>query len=301
MNLKNFAEVVFRGISQVMLQNNAATGILFLMGVFYNSWFIGMGAIIGVLAGTFTALFLGYNKNDINNGLYGFNGTLVGLAIICFFGFNIPSVTAVFFGSILSSILMHVMSKWKLPPYTAPFVISTWIAMFLLVKFNIIPLQATQLSNESNLKIISAVSKGIGQVMFQENVITGIIFFIGLLISSRISALYALLGSSLGVVVSFALSLPLNWINIGLFGFNGVLCGLAFSNKKWNYLVLGIAAIVVSVFITYGIINLGIISLTAPFVISTWLILLLKRNLNYFSTRNTAKPIIIALLFYFFP
>ena len=89
MNTKNILEVVFKGISQVMLQNNVTTGILFLLGVFYNSWFMGIGVIIGVLVGTFTALFLGYNKNDINNGHYGFNGTLVGSAIICFFGFNI--------------------------------------------------------------------------------------------------------------------------------------------------------------------------------------------------------------------
>ena len=280
MNIKNLAEIVFRGISQVFLLNNVTTGILFLVGIFYNSWAMGIGAIIGVFVGTFTAIFLKYDTNDINQGLYGYNGALVGLAIVCFFGFNTPSVIALIFGSTLSSIIRKVMSTWKLPPYTAPFIVSTWIVMFLLITFKIIPLQAAQLSNASNLALIPAISRGIGQVMFQENVISGIILFIGILVSSRISALYTLLGSSLGVIVAFASSLPLNMINIGLFGFNAVLCGIAFSNKRWSYVILAIVSMVTSVFVMFGMINLGIITLTSPFVISTWAILLLEKKIR---------------------
>lgn len=73
-NVKNFAEILFRGISQVFLLNNVTTGILFLAGIFCNSWTMGIGAIIGVFVGTFTALFLKYNKSDIEQGLYGYNG-----------------------------------------------------------------------------------------------------------------------------------------------------------------------------------------------------------------------------------
>ncbi|MDN3510380.1 MAG: urea transporter [Candidatus Jettenia sp.] len=280
MNLKNFVEIILRGISQVFLLNNAITGILFLIGIFYNSWMMGTGAIIGVFVGTLTALFLKYYRSDINQGLYGYNGTLVGLAIVYFFGFNTPSVIAIFFGSILSSILMRVMSIRGMPPYTAPFIISTWIALSLLVKLSIIPLQMTQSPDADALKIIPAVSKGIGQVMFQGDTVTGIAFFIGLLISSRISALYALLGSVLGVIVAFAFSLPLAMINIGLFSFNGVLCGIAFSHKKWNSIIPAIVSIVISIFMTYGIINLGIIGLTSPFVISTWLVLLFNTKIK---------------------
>ena len=96
MAIRNFAEIFFRGISQIFLLNNVITGILFLAGAFYNSWPIGIGAVIGVLAGTFTALLLKYKRDDINQGLYGYNGALVGLATVYFFGFNMPSVIALF-------------------------------------------------------------------------------------------------------------------------------------------------------------------------------------------------------------
>lgn len=281
MAIKNFAEIIFRGISQIFLLNNVITGILFLAGAFYNSWPIGIGAIIGVLTGTLTALLFKYKRDDINQGLYGYNGSLVGLTTVYFFGFNMPSVIALFFGAILSSIIMNCMTRWKVPPFTAPFIISTWIVMAIILILHIIPLQFVQLPNASNLEIIPALSRGIGQVMFQENVFTGIILFIGILVCSRISALYALLGTGIGVVVAFVCSFPLSMINIGLFGFNGVLCGIALSDKKWHRGILAIASIVVSVFVMVGMSRLGIITLTAPFVISTWLVLLLSNALRY--------------------
>ena len=75
-------------------------------------------------------------------------------------------------------------------------------------------------------------------------------------------------------------------ITAGLFGFNGVLCGIAFSNKKWSSLILATASIVISIFLIYGMTNLGIITLTSPFVLSAWLVLLLeKRFKSIFSRR----------------
>ena len=278
MTVKHFAEIVFRGISQIFLLNNVITGILFLAGAFYNSWLIGIGAVIGLLAGTFTALLFKYKRDDINNGLYGYNGALVGLATVYFFGFNVSAIIALFFGAVLSSIIMNFMTKRKLPPFTAPFIISTWIVMAIVLTLKIMPLKATQLPNASNLEIIPALSRGIGQVMFQENIITGIILFIGILVCSRISALYALLGTGIVVIVACVCSFPLSMITAGLFGFNGVLCGIAFSNKKWSALILATTSIVISIFLIYGMVNLGIITLTSPFVLSTWLVLLLEKR-----------------------
>ena len=278
MTVKHFAEIVFRGISQIFLLNNVITGILFLAGAFYNSWLIGIGAVIGLLAGTFTALLFKYKRDDINNGLYGYNGALVGLATVYFFGFNVSAIIALFFGAVLSSIIMNFMTKRKLPPFTAPFIISTWIVMAIVLTLKIMPLKAAQLPDASNLEIIPALSRGIGQVMFQENIFTGIILFVGILVCSRISALYALLGTGIGVIVACVCSFPLSMITAGLFGFNGVLCGIAFSNKKWSALILATTSIVISIFLIYGMVNLGIITLTSPFVLSTWLVLLLEKR-----------------------
>ena len=77
-----------RGIGQVMFQNNALSGLLILIGIFLNSWQMGILAICGNIISTLTAYFSGYKHDDIKNGLYGFNGTLVGIAVGVFLQFN---------------------------------------------------------------------------------------------------------------------------------------------------------------------------------------------------------------------
>lgn len=280
MDMKTFAVILLRGMSQVFLLNNVATGILFFAAIGYSSCFMGIGAFIGVLVGTSTALLLKYDRNDIQQGLYGYNGILVGLSIINFFGFNLPSVLALAFGAALSSIIRKGMSVWKVPPYTAPFIISAWIVMSLPIIFNIVPLRAGGVPEARYVDIIAAVTKGMGQVVFLENIVAGIMVFIGILVSSRISACYALLGASIGVVAAFASPFPLNMINSGMFGFNAVLCGIAFSNRRWTSLILATVSGMVSVFMMYGIMKLGVITLTAPFVLSTWLVLLFSQRVR---------------------
>ena len=276
MNFKYFIEILLRGISQVFLLNNVITGILFLTGVLYNSWLMGVVTVTGTLIGTITALFLKYRRDEINRGLYGYNSTLVALAIIYFFGFNVSSIIAGVVGSFLSTLLTNFMIKRRLSPYTAPFIATTWVIMTILLQFHIIPLNMTQSCDVQKLEIIPAISTGIGQVMFQENVVTGILFFAGLLAGSWISALYALLGTVLGVFIAFTCSFPINMTNLGIYGFSAVLCGIAFSNKKWTSLIFAMVSITLAIFITYGMVYVNIITLTAPFVLSTWLILLSK-------------------------
>ncbi|MFA5995560.1 MAG: urea transporter [Patescibacteria group bacterium] len=122
--MSNCIKIILRGVGQVMLQNNALTGLLFLAGIFYNSWLMGLGAIAGNIISTISAKFLKYSDEDIKNGLYGFNGTLVGIAIWFFFEVNIYTVIAIIIGAVLSTVIMQTMKK-RMPAFTAPFVIAT--------------------------------------------------------------------------------------------------------------------------------------------------------------------------------
>jgi urea transporter len=273
-------KIIFKGMGQVMLQNSAVTGFLFLVGIFFNSWTMGIGALTGVVAGTVTAFFLGYDRKDIRKGLYGFNGTLAGVAIVFFFGFSALSLSFVILGSALSSLIMNFMHERKLCPYTFPFVLSTWIFIILIKVFNILPLQAEGAFQAREL-IISSIGMGFGQVMFQANIITGFVFFLAVLVNSRYSAAYGLLGSVTGMMIALAFSFPLNLIDIGIFGFNGVLCGIAFSGRKPGSFVPALISIALSVFITYSMLNFSLITLTAPFVFSSWIVLATRKRIKY--------------------
>jgi urea transporter len=280
MEIIDFLKIILRGISQVMFQNNPITGLLFLIGIFYNSWIMGIGVLVGVFTSTITAFILNYKKKDIHDGLYGFNGTLVGAALLFFFEINILLIFLVILGSILSSVIMNYMHNKKLSPYTFPFVLSTWILIILIKYFDLIPQQTQELVKATNLNIMSSLSMGFGQVMFQVSIITGVIFFIAILINSRISAVYAFIGSLIGMLLALGLSFPLNLVNIGIFGFNGVLCGIAFADNKKSSLFYAAISIVISVFIIYGMITFDLVALTAPFVFATWITLALRKSLN---------------------
>jgi len=262
-----------------MLQKNIITGLLFLVGIFYNSITMGMGALIGVLSGTIAAFLLNYKKQDISFGIYGFNGVLIGVALTFFFEFSVLLMSLIILGSILSTLIMNFMHKRNLHPYTFPFVISTWILMGIINYFSLVVEQTRPVLEAVSLDIVSSLSMGFGQVMFQQNLATGIIFFVAILVSSRRAGLHAFLGSAIGMLASLLLAFPLNLVNIGIFGFNGVLCGLAFSDKKTSSFVYTPVATVISVAFIYGMINFNIPPLTAPFVFATWITLGLRKIL----------------------
>ncbi|MEK6943663.1 MAG: urea transporter [Nanoarchaeota archaeon] len=281
MNYKDFTKSIFRGIGQVMLQNNAITGFIFLIAVVYSSWLMGIGALIGTATGTLTAIMLKYKEKDVLGGLYGFNGTLVGISLLFFFKPTGFLFIILIIAAAISAIVMNFMHKKKFMPYTFPFVLTAWVFIFLIKSFNIVPSSIPETVYFTQADILSAIILGFSQVMLQASVITGILFFIGILINSRISAVYALAGSTIGLLTGL-LFFPslINLINIGIFGFNGVLCGIAFSDKKRHSFIFAVTAIILSAGIIYGFIALNFIALTAPFVFAAWITVFAKNKIH---------------------
>lgn len=159
--MQNHIKTILRGVGQVMLQNNAFTGLLFLIGIFYNSWIFGLGALLGNIIGTFSAKLFKYPKEDIANGLYGFNGTLVGIAVFSLFNFNFITIVVTIIGAILSTVIMYYMNR-KLPALTAPFVISTWVMILGIVFFHLSSFVVSLLIQNNSFNIFSSISKGFG-------------------------------------------------------------------------------------------------------------------------------------------
>ena len=77
-------DTLLRGVGQVMLQNNPITGLLFLVGIFLNSYEDGLTALLGLVVATVAAYLLGADRTLISNGLFGFNGVLTGITLSVF-------------------------------------------------------------------------------------------------------------------------------------------------------------------------------------------------------------------------
>ena len=122
--------VLGRGIGQVMFQNNALSGLLMLVGIFLNSWQLGVLAVGGNIISTLAACISGYGRDDIKNGLYGFNGTLIGIAVGVFMQLSLWSLLLMAVASCFSTWIVRLFSRQhSLPGFTAPFIFSVWILL----------------------------------------------------------------------------------------------------------------------------------------------------------------------------
>lgn len=270
-------QTTLRGIGQVMFQNNIYSGALFLAGIFYNSWLLGLAALLGTIISTGAAQFLKYSKEDIENGLYGFNGTLTGIAIFLFFEVNVAIVFALILGTILSTLVMHYLKK-IVPPFTAPFVLATWLVIYSLLFIFNFTLLTSSAPTESTFNILNASSNSFGQVMFQQNVVTGLFFILAILVNNKLMAGYAIYAAILGSVAGWLFSEPISAINAGLMGYNAILCAIALTGKSWRDFIWITLAIILSTMLNIGLALTGIITLTAPFVLATWIILKFKNS-----------------------
>ena len=61
----NLLLILGRGIGQVMFQNNALSGLLMLVGIFFNSWQMGVLAVFVYAIGILTAYLSHYQHDDI--------------------------------------------------------------------------------------------------------------------------------------------------------------------------------------------------------------------------------------------
>ncbi|MCF7989487.1 MAG: urea transporter [Thiohalocapsa sp.] len=136
------------------------------------------------------------------------------------------------------------------------------------------------------IRFVDINLRGIGQVMFQDNPLSGLLFLLAIGWGSFAAGVAEVaIGGVLAVVVA---SLTALWLrvdsaslNAGLYGFNAFLVGIALatfldvSSMLWAYIVLGGAGSVVITLATTRVMQTwGVSALTAPFVLTAWLLLL---------------------------
>lgn len=268
--------ILGRGIGQVLFQNNAASGGLMLIGIACNSWQLAILSVLGTLLSTMAASLFGYDKEDISNGLYGFNGTLVGIAIGVFWEINVISMLLLVSGSVLSVWIARLFRyQSKLPGLTAPFILAVWILLIgCYYLFPNLLLPSSSENSESAIEIIHSFSLSIGQVMFQGNTFSGLFFLLGILINSRLNAVYAIVGAILPLFMILYPHTDLETWNSGLLGYNAVLCAIALGDKTLKGGIQAVFSVMLSIVLQIVGIQMGIVTLTAPFVVSVWITML---------------------------
>ncbi|QOZ08010.1 urea transporter [Bradyrhizobium sp. CCBAU 51765] len=135
------------------------------------------------------------------------------------------------------------------------------------------------------LRFLDINLRSIGQVMFQNNPLTGMLFLAAISWASYASGAPRVAIAGIVAVVAANLTAELlhvdtDSLHAGLYGFNGILVGLALATflapglLLWVYVILGAVVSVVVMLGTTNAVKPWGGALTFPFVLTTWLLLL---------------------------
>ncbi|MBS1179505.1 MAG: urea transporter [Proteobacteria bacterium] len=299
-------DVHLRGIGQVMFQNHPLSGLLFLAALVWgaaaaDAWPVLAGGLLGLMAGTFTARWLQVDAANLGAGLYGYNALLVGLALPTFLE---PSPLLWFYvllGGAVSVVCTlgtaQVAGAFRVAALTFPFVLVTWL--LLLATYGFAGLQGAALPYASQVApvdpsatnlldpagFIGGVLQSISQVFLKGDALSALLLLAGLAVSSLPAAAWGLVGAMLAVVTAHALGAESDLVSAGLMGFSPVLTAIALGAvfhaadapraRVIGYALLGtVFTVVVQGALNVLLTPFGIPTLTAPFVLVTWLFLL---------------------------
>ncbi|MDH7798870.1 MULTISPECIES: urea transporter [unclassified Beijerinckia] len=299
-----FVDWCLRGIGQVVFQNNPLSGLIILGALFFNSWIYGTICILGVVVATAMAVLLQADRGLVRDGLFGFNGALVALALIAFTSASfrtgaVPSAHMtiyIVFAAAMTSIVFQaigtLLGPHKVAALTAPFVLIGWLFLFAVLKFAAIeagplakPVSPDQYDTVTAYVLPTwymGIGNAIGQIFFQDNWISGYLIVVGIAVNSRISAAMALIGAASAALVAVIFGGPEGAIRDGLFGYNAALTAIAlggfFLVLTWRSFLYTLFGIVVTTWLWASIAiflkPIGMPVLTSTFVLVTWLMLL---------------------------
>lgn len=294
--------ILLYGFSEVVLQKSVLAGLLILAGIIRGSFAshtpeVICGALLGVATSTVAGMLLPESVKDGQNGLWGFNGLLVGCAFPTFLESTPAMWTALMLCSAstvwIRSGFNRIGAPLSVNSLTFPFVLSVWIFLFASRCLSNMPSDALSVP-ALTYRMASAVIppsaadcvvfmlKGISQIFLINDPLAGALFLLALAVSSVRAALRAASGSLIAVFLALMYGAPESLLTNGLLGFSPALtavalgsrvCGTGICNLLWT-----LTAVVFTFFLQLGMQALtdpfGIPVLTAPFCITVWLFML---------------------------
>ncbi len=277
----NWLRVVLRGLGQIIFQGNALTGTFFLGGLALGDPYIALGGFLGSLAGTLLAGKLSREDPAWAMGLDGFNPALVGMAVPFKFVMHPSAWLVLLVGALCSTLLARVLRRVHFPVYTSAFILMTWLI------FALGPVLGLDVSSTPKTTVAARLGdlgglldetlSGLSEIMLEGGAVPGAFILAGIAFSNWRHAVILTLGACAGTLVALYCQYPQGGIALGLFGYNSALAAVAVFLWRPGLLVPLLAALIAAV-VTVGFQEaFRLAPLTAPFVLTVWLLMALGR------------------------
>ena len=289
-SLRDMGEGLLRAYAAILFSTSPLVGLLFLVASFcYPN--TGIAGLIGALMGNVTARLLSFPT--ISSGLYIYNSLLVGLALGIVYQLDSYLLVLILLGAILAVFLTAALADllWRLehlPVLSLPFVIVAFTCFFAAKAYgNLSAYLLPSVLVEPFINTwVDTFLTALGSSFFTPHPMAGLLFFVGLLWTSRYLALLAILGFLVGDGILQWLSGSIHPTLAQWSGFNFILTTIAvggiYTVPSWHSLLLAITAAALSSLVTMavqGVLQIyGLPVLAIPFLFTTFTLLVAMRK-----------------------
>jgi len=300
-----FLKGILNSYSQVFFSDNRVFSLLLLVVTFID-FYAGLFGFISVLITTCAGFLLGFDKRIISRGLYGFNSLLVGLGLGIYYEPDLFLLIMVILASLLTLLiavsLQGVIGKYALPYLSVPFLFGIWAFTLATSEFTALGISERGIYTFNDLYIIGgdflvriyewwndiALARSIriyflslGAILFQYNMLSGILIALGLLYFSRISFTLSLLGFYTAYLFYEWIGADISELSYTYIGFNYILTSIALGgffiipsirSYLWVAVLIPLVAIItISLSSVFSVFKLPIYSLPFNMVVLLFL------------------------------
>lgn len=313
-----YFDSIAKSYAQVFFSDNIVLALLVILASFIDP-FAGLAGILCVITTVILAKGFGLNEQLIRNGTYGFNAVLAGLALGVFFKFTLTFCVLLLLASILLLLLTvwlsGVSTAYRVPFLSIPFVVCIWVLVLSGRTLDALHLREREINSYAELwqfggaavasffdsinkldlpMVVGAYLKSLGSVVFESNIVAGLLVALALLIFSRIAFTLSIIGFAAGYAFTYFFRGDVNMIEYSFIGFNYILSAIAIGGfflipSAGSYIIAIVMVPVVGLLITainnvVAIYHLPIYSM--PFSIAV--ILVVYALVNRYSIKKLA-------------
>lgn len=287
-----FIETLLRGVGNVVLQDNALTGLLIIIGIGINSWTAAIDFLIGGAIATLAAMWFKADRHTIDHGTFAFAGGYVGLLVGVLLANKAPFLggewlVMLVLGGVLAvpvtNGLNFAFNKLNISATALPILVLLWAIMAGVLYTNlpansvapqILPANPNAAAPYTWQTFVYAVLNGLGQIFVQVNPITGALMLVGIFINSRIGGLMVLMGGIAPALLGWLWGYDEETVRNGVLSFNSILTAMAlggfflyFTWRSTVYALLGAILALWAFVVLAALLNpLGLPALSAGFV-----------------------------------
>lgn len=304
-NIRLFLKAIPNSYGQVFFSDQRIFAFI-LMAITFFDLYAGIFGLLSVIVTNLTGFLLDFDKKTISKGVFGFNSLLVGLGMGIFFKPDLYLVIIIVMGAILTLLiavsLQGVIGKYALPFLSVPFLLSVWILTLATKEFTALGISERGIYTFNDLytiggdplvriydwwnqlhlpRSIRIYFISLGAILFQYNLLSGIILSIGLLIFSRISFSLSLIGFYTAFLFYEIIGANISELSYSYIGFNYILTSIAVggffiipSKRSYLWVILLIpivAMITISLSRVFAVFSLPIYSLPFNLVVLLFL------------------------------